>query len=56
MPRQMVVEVRVRARWWLWPYLKLTRLGVWLGLPISMDVVRADVRRGLKIEVIRKWL
>lgn len=42
------VVLSVRLCWWLRPYLALTRLGIWLGLPLDLDKIRADIARGVK--------
>lgn len=41
--------VQIKARWWLGPYLLLTRFGQWLGLPLSPSVISRDIERGLKV-------
>lgn len=46
----LVIKMKVSKL--LNPYLALTRFGIWLGLPINIDVVLRDVQRMVKIEVI----
>lgn len=51
--KPLFITVRVRFAWWVKPYLWLTRFGVWLGLPINEDVVASDLKRGIRVEVIK---
>ncbi len=50
---EITVTARCRLAWWTRPYLTLTRLGVWLGLPVNPDVVARDLKRAIKVEVTR---
>lgn len=45
----LTYNVRVRFRWWVFPYLGLCRLGAALGLPIDIDRVAATTVLGIRI-------
>ena len=47
----MKVRVVVKLAWWWRPYSALTRLALWLGLPVDMDVVEADIRRAVRVKI-----
>ena len=53
-PQKKEITFRIRYRWWLWPYIILTRLGVIIGLPLNRDIIMQDIAKGLYIEDIKK--
>jgi hypothetical protein len=48
-------ELRLRVTWAWWVtylYLPLTRLGIWLGIPVDPAVIAADLAKGVRFEVV----
>ena len=41
--------IRVKVAWWVMPYLWLNRFAAFCGVPVDIEQVHSDVRRGVSI-------
>lgn len=51
---EIMVKVKISWSIWVFPYLLLTRFGLWLGLPLDPEIIVKDMMRGLRVKVERK--
>jgi hypothetical protein len=53
MASDCTIMLRVSVAWWVTPYIALTKFGLWIGMPLNVEIVLEDVLRGVIIEEVK---